>query len=192
MSSVDAAELAEAVAAAPSSGPETYLARRQIVAWQNRGQLPEDTDTQDAVRLYLGLKSLSNEPITLSTFKNMARTLTASTSLKKRVWLVPAANLEDAELRQEVSPFFVDRTTCDVPPGIDLADWYIIDQCCKRSRLGLGVMELEVVLILTQTMNIQPTPSSQIVEWTTKTQLDTDSTRTSPNTIRHRFDLMFK
>lgn len=167
MAAIDPTELAARVAEAPGTGRDTYLAKRQIVAWQGRGLVPDDIDTQEAVKLYLGLKALTSEPITANMFKNWNRTLSASTALKKRIWLVPVANLADPELRQPVQPFLVDSATCDAPPGVDLGDYYIVDQCCERSRLGLGVLELEVSVKVGRQCNIvQGSPAAVLTSGT--------------------------
>lgn len=183
---IDAADLQAQMGIVPVSGKPSYLAKRQIVKWQKEGALSDDVNTTDAVRLYMGLKACSSEPVTIDVFRNWNRTLSTSSTVKRRVWLVPEPNISD-ENRANVAPYLVEAVSFECPPGIDMSQYIVVDQSCNRAWLGLGLLELEVAVKVgrSQTGSASSCPGFGLVGGGSRSTLSEDgaSAQVAPRTL---------
>jgi len=133
------------------TGPESYLAKRQIDKWIRDGVLAGDVDVKHTVRLYCSLKKMFGESggrMTAQAFNGYTRKVHHSSSFKRKLWIVPKKNSVEHVSRE----FFVDPASLvEWPAWFDAGEYHIVDQAVPQSQLGPGVMEWETKVADTTT-----------------------------------------
>jgi hypothetical protein len=132
----------------PSSGQDTYLPARQLAAWQKAGSiptLPAEQDQTQLLRMYMALKTImgtkGNNRLSAAQFSGYVRTISHSTSFKRKLWVVPKANFEKLDM-STISKYIIDKATVqEFPSFINPMDIELVDQCISQSILGIGVQD---------------------------------------------------
>jgi hypothetical protein len=146
------AEVTAQMAAELGTGQDTYLPARQLAAWQKAGAIPTIPAAQDQtqlLRMYMALKTVmagKGHPgrISASQFAVYVRTITHSTSFKRKLWVVPKANFEFLD-RGSLSKYIIDKSTVEeFPDFANPMDIELVDQCIAQSILGIGVQDHEL------------------------------------------------
>ncbi len=146
------AEVAAQMAKESGTGKDTYLPARQLATWRQAGSIPNipvEQDQTQLLRMYMALKNLMSGPgkggrISASQFSGYVRTISHSTSFKRKLWVVPMANFDSLD-REALSKFIIDKATVtEFPTFADPLDIELVDQCVPQSSLGMGVQEIEV------------------------------------------------
>ncbi len=146
------AEVTAQMAKESGTGKDTYLPARQLAAWRQAGSIPNipvEQDQTQLLRMYMALKNLMAGPgkggrISASQFSGYVRTISHSTSFKRKLWVVPMANFDSLD-RAALSKFIIDKATVtEFPTFADPLDIELVDQCVPQSSLGMGVQEFEV------------------------------------------------
>ncbi len=146
------AEVAAQMAKESGTGKDTYLPARQLAAWKQAGSIPNipvEQDQTQLLRMYMALKHIMSGSgkggrISASQFSGFVRTISHSTSFKRKLWVVPLANFDSLD-REALSKFIIDKATVtEFPTFADPLDIELVDQCVPQSSLGMGVQEFEV------------------------------------------------
>jgi hypothetical protein len=144
------AEVTAQMAKESGTGQNTYLPARQLAAWMKAGTIPNipvEQDQTQLLRMYMALKNIMGGKggrISASQFSGYVRTITHSTSFKRKLWVVPMANFDSLD-REALSKFIIDKATVtEFPTFADPMDIELVDQCVPQSSLGMGVQEFEV------------------------------------------------
>jgi hypothetical protein len=127
-------------------GHECYLARRSVLAWQKAGSIPPG-DITHLVKLYMSLKKLLGADggrLTAQCFTSFTRSITHSRTLKRKLWVVPLANMALIHM-PSIEEFIVNTdSVTELPDFMDLKNCMLVDQAVPQSSLGAGVTEFEV------------------------------------------------
>ncbi len=101
-----------------SSGPEAYLAARQVKAWKRDGSIHID-DLEHSTRLYMALKqACPNTRVTSTSFAGWAKKMEVKSSIKRVLYLVPTTNeLDDFAKQFTIDPALIKDWPCAIPPG---------------------------------------------------------------------------
>ena len=137
--SLDKDDVEAAMSTMKSSGKDAYLATRQIRVWKKAGEVSGDDDT--LVRLYLALKHVGGDGYRMNAkdFKKWETTVVKSTSIRRKLWMVPKMNLSDQEVEELRKYMLHPDDVVDWPCDSD--DIYVLDQVVPREKLGVGVLE---------------------------------------------------
>ena len=151
------AEVTTQMQAELGTGPDTYLPQRQLAQWQlaqwqKAGKipaLPAEQDQTQLLRMYMALKSViaargASGRLTAAQFSGYVRTITHSTSFKRKLWVVPKANFDILD-RGSLSKYIIDKSTVvEFPDFANPMDIELVDQCISQSILGMGVQDHEL------------------------------------------------
>jgi hypothetical protein len=161
MSTPSAEDVKEQMESESGRGPDSYIAKRSVLAWQKSGQIPANSDITHLVKLYMSLKKLLGADggrLTAQCFSNYTRTISHSRSLKRKLWVVPVANTLKIEMAL-IQGFIINKDTVEeMPQFMKLDDCILIDQAVPQSSLGAGVTEFEVQV--SDTSQCVPPPDS--------------------------------
>lgn len=131
--------IADALADIVPRGKESYLARRQVAAWQAKQLLPDDADLDELTALCMALRRVQPEKrIQLSQLGPLLKKVRRTVSVKQRFYIVPKGNIKNLA---DMLPYIIDRSRLkDLPVGINLDSVYFVDCCVPREKLGLGAI----------------------------------------------------
>ncbi len=131
-------------------GQSTYLPARQLAAWKKAGSIPNvpvEQDQTQLLRMYMALKTIMGGKggrITASQFSGYVRTISHTTSFKRKLWVVPMAKFDSLD-REAFSKHIIDKATVtEFPFFADPMDIELVDQCVPQSSLGMGVQDREL------------------------------------------------
>jgi hypothetical protein len=143
------AEVAAQMQAESGTGQDTYLPARQLAAWQKAGAIPTipaEQDQTQLLRMYMALKTImggKGSRISSAQFSGYVRTISHSTSFKRKLWVVPKANFDSID-KASISKYIIDKSTVtEFPSFADPMDIELVDQCVPQSSLGMGVQDRE-------------------------------------------------
>jgi hypothetical protein len=145
------AEVTAQMQAELGTGQDTYLPARQLAQWQKAGTiptLPAEQDQTQLLRMYMALKTImagkGTSRISAAQFSGYVRTISHSTSFKRKLWVVPKANFDTLD-RATLSKYIIDKSTVvEFPSFADPMDIELVDQCISQSILGMGVQDHEL------------------------------------------------
>ena len=145
------AEVAAQMQVEDASGQNTYLLARQLAMWQKSGSIPvipAEQDQTQLLRMYMALKTImggkGEARITAVQFAGYVRTISHTTSFRRKLWVVPKANFDTLD-KAELSKYFIDKSTVvEFPSFADPMDIELVDQCIPQSSLGMGVQDREL------------------------------------------------
>jgi hypothetical protein len=144
-------EITEQMKLETGTGKDSYLPARQLAAWKKSGvipAIPAEQDQTQLLRMYMALKTImggkGEARITAVQFAGYVRTISHTTSFRRKLWVVPKANFDTLD-KAELSKYFIDKSTVvEFPSFADPMDIELVDQCIPQSSLGMGVQDREL------------------------------------------------
>ena len=135
-----AADVEHALSGINPDGDGRTAAQRALKSWA--AAHPDIGESEEAIRLYMALKSLSTR-VTPNMMKSMRTKAVSNVLLKSKVWVVMKKLMP--EVKADHQEFLVGPSCLQaMPPGCQAATCWFFDQGLSRSALPKGTLEFEV------------------------------------------------